>query len=69
MFLAIGIEPVVGGNSEWTYETAFILSSFELGDYATEALQVECGGRLREFVGYLVPRRESNPEPTDYETV
>lgn len=61
MFLAIGIEPVVGGNSEWTYETAFILSSFELGDYATEALQVECGGRLREFVGYLVPPQGYEP--------
>jgi hypothetical protein len=68
MFLAIGIEPVVGGNSEWTYETAFILSSFELRDYATEALQAECGGRLREFVGYLVRPQGFEPEPTDYET-
>ena len=61
MSLAIGIELVVGGNSEWTYETAFILSSFELGDYATEALQAKCGGRLRKFVGYLVAPQGFEP--------
>src|SRR6266850_7119925 len=59
---------LLSGNSEWIYETGYILSSFELGDYASKELQAGCGGLIGEICRLLVPRRDSNPEPTDYET-
>jgi hypothetical protein len=39
-----GISPIFGGNSEWAYETGYIVSPFDLGDYTAESFAV----RLRK---------------------